>query len=92
MFQVKAGSLLAARAEDGLRLPSGQEDPLIAELTEMISADLRRAFVAARNRGVGRRGSEESNTGANVQENHSVRTDRAHVRFCTLSARWTGAV
>jgi hypothetical protein len=48
VFQVKAGYLLAARAEDGLPLPSGQEDPLIAELTETISADLRRAGLAER--------------------------------------------
>ena len=50
------------------------------------------AFVAARNRGVTRRGSEETNTPANVREIHSVRTDGARVRFCTLSARCTGAV
>ena len=48
VFQVKAGYLLAARAEDGLPLPSGQEDPLIAELTEMISADLRCAGLPER--------------------------------------------
>ncbi|MFZ3348335.1 MAG: hypothetical protein WA488_19915 [Mycobacterium sp.] len=48
VFQVKAGYLLAAHAEDGLPLPSGQEDPVIAELTEMISADLRCAGLPER--------------------------------------------
>ncbi|OBK33738.1 hypothetical protein A5658_12875 [Mycobacterium sp. 1245111.1] len=43
VFQIRAGYLLAARAEDGLPMPGGQEDPLFAELTELISADLRRA-------------------------------------------------
>ncbi|MGH3970643.1 MAG: hypothetical protein ACRDTV_21635, partial [Mycobacterium sp.] len=41
VFRIKAGYLLAARAEDGLELPSGQEDPLTAELAEMIYTDLR---------------------------------------------------
>ena len=48
VFQVKAGYLLAARAEDGLPLPSGQLDPLVAELTEMVSAELRNAGLPER--------------------------------------------
>ena len=48
VFQVKAGYLLAARTEDGLPLPSGQHDPLVAELTEMVSADQRNAGVPER--------------------------------------------
>jgi hypothetical protein len=48
VFQVKAGYLLAARTEDGLPLPSGQLDPLVAELTEMVSADLRNAGLPER--------------------------------------------
>ncbi|MGH3970392.1 MAG: hypothetical protein ACRDTV_20280 [Mycobacterium sp.] len=41
VFRIKAGYLLAARAEAGVALPSGQADPLTAELTQMVYADLR---------------------------------------------------
>jgi hypothetical protein len=41
VFQIKAGYLLSARAEDGLPVPSHQGDPLTAELAQMIYADLR---------------------------------------------------
>jgi hypothetical protein len=48
VFQVKAGYLLVARAEDGFPSPSGQEDPLVAELTEMVCDELRRAGLPER--------------------------------------------
>ena len=41
-FRIKAGYLLAARAEDGLTLPAHPEDPLTAELAQMIYSDLRK--------------------------------------------------
>jgi len=41
LFRIKAGYLLAARAEDGLALPSGPADPLTAQLAQMIYTDLR---------------------------------------------------
>ena len=40
-FRIKAGYLLAARAEDGLIPPAHHEDPLTAELAQMIYSDLR---------------------------------------------------
>lgn len=40
-FRIKAGYLLAARAEDGLMPPADQEDPATAELAQMIYRDLR---------------------------------------------------
>lgn len=40
-FRIKAGYLLAARAEDGLTPPAHREDPLTAELAQMIHHDLR---------------------------------------------------
>jgi hypothetical protein len=43
VFQVRAGYLLTARAEDGLPIPSGQDDPLVAQLARLISDDLQRA-------------------------------------------------
>lgn len=41
VFRIKAGYLLASRQEDHLRLPSHPEDPLAAELAQMIYRDLR---------------------------------------------------
>lgn len=41
VFQIKAGYLLAARVEDDLALPRGCDDPLFAELTAMVLADLK---------------------------------------------------
>ncbi|KUH91851.1 hypothetical protein AU187_04315 [Mycobacterium sp. IS-1556] len=41
-FRIKAGYLLAARAEDGLTPPAHPEDPLTAKYAEMIYSDLRR--------------------------------------------------
>lgn len=41
VFQIKAGYLLAARAEDGLALPQHRQDRLTAELVQMIRDDLR---------------------------------------------------
>jgi hypothetical protein len=41
-FRIKAGYLLAARAEDGLIPPAHHEDPLTAELAQMIYSDLRK--------------------------------------------------
>ena len=41
VFRIKAGYLLAARAEDGLALPTGQADPLTGELAQMVYRDLR---------------------------------------------------
>ncbi|QFS94757.1 hypothetical protein FIV07_28680 (plasmid) [Mycobacterium sp. THAF192] len=40
-FRIKAGYLTSARAEDGLALPARPEDPLTAELAQMIYRDLR---------------------------------------------------
>ncbi|MCH9731734.1 MAG: hypothetical protein K0U84_18990 [Actinomycetia bacterium] len=40
-FRIKAGYLTAARAEDGLPLPTHPADPLTAQLTQMIHRDLR---------------------------------------------------
>lgn len=40
-FRIKAGYLMAARAEDALQLPAHPEDPLTAELAAMIYRDLR---------------------------------------------------
>jgi hypothetical protein len=40
-FRIKAGWLLTARTEDGLALPTHRDDPQVAELTQMIRADLR---------------------------------------------------
>ena len=40
-FRIKAGYLLAARVEDSLALPAHREDPLTAELAQMIYSDLR---------------------------------------------------
>lgn len=41
VFRIKAGYLLAARAEDQLPLPSHRDDPLAATLAPLIYADLR---------------------------------------------------
>ncbi|MEN4464833.1 hypothetical protein VXE65_22715 [Mycolicibacterium conceptionense] len=41
VFRIKAGYLLAARAEEQLPLPSHREDPLAATLAPLILADLR---------------------------------------------------
>ena len=41
-FRIKAGYLLAARAEDGLKPPVHRKDPLTAELAQMIYSDLRK--------------------------------------------------
>ncbi|WP_238994852.1 hypothetical protein [Mycolicibacterium chubuense] len=40
-FRIKAGYLMAARAEDALDLPAHPEDPLTAEMAQMILRDLR---------------------------------------------------
>jgi hypothetical protein len=40
-FRIKAGYLLAARAEDDLTPPAHHEDPLTVELAQMIYSDLR---------------------------------------------------
>ncbi|BBY46871.1 hypothetical protein MARA_03010 (plasmid) [Mycolicibacterium arabiense] len=40
-FRIKAGYLTSARAEDGQPLPARPEDPLTAELAQMIYRDLR---------------------------------------------------
>lgn len=42
VFRIKAGYLLAARAEDQLALPADPDDPLAGELAQMIYRDLRR--------------------------------------------------
>lgn len=41
VFQIKAGYLLAARAEDGLPLPSRPDEALAAELAKLVYADLK---------------------------------------------------
>lgn len=41
VFRIKAGYLLAALHEDGLRLPAHPEEPLTAELADLIYTDLR---------------------------------------------------
>ena len=41
LFRIKAGYLIAARAEDQLVLPTGPLDPLAAQLAQMVYADLR---------------------------------------------------
>lgn len=41
VFRIKAGYLLAARAEDQLPLPREPRDPLAAELAQMVYQDLR---------------------------------------------------
>ncbi|MGO9103405.1 MAG: hypothetical protein ACLP9Y_29680 [Mycobacterium sp.] len=41
VFRIKAGYLLAARAEDGLALPTGPADPLTNQLAQMVYRDLR---------------------------------------------------
>ena len=41
LFRIKAGYLIAARAEDQLVLPSDRHDPLAAQLAQMVYADLR---------------------------------------------------
>ncbi|CQD24544.1 hypothetical protein BN1232_06253 [Mycobacterium lentiflavum] len=41
VFRIKAGYLLAARAEEGLPLPSGPQDPLTDQLAQMVYSDLR---------------------------------------------------
>jgi hypothetical protein len=41
LFRIKAGYLIAARAEDQLALPSDRHDPLAAQLAQMVYADLR---------------------------------------------------
>jgi hypothetical protein len=41
LFRIKAGYLLAARAEDKLALPRQASDPLAVELAEMVYQDLR---------------------------------------------------
>lgn len=48
VFQVRAGYLLTARTEDGLPIPSSQKDPLIAQLTKIITADLQRVGLPER--------------------------------------------
>jgi hypothetical protein len=40
-FRIKAGYLISARSEDGQPLPAHPEDPLTAELAQMIYRDLR---------------------------------------------------
>ncbi|MCA2304871.1 hypothetical protein JF770_14990 [Mycobacterium intracellulare] len=42
VFRIKAGYLLAARAEEGLPLPRGPQDPLTDQLAQMVYNDLRR--------------------------------------------------
>jgi hypothetical protein len=41
LFRIKAGYLIAARAEDQLVLPTDRHDPLAAQLAQMVYADLR---------------------------------------------------
>jgi hypothetical protein len=41
LFRIKAGYLIAARAEDQLVLPIDPHDPLAAQLAQMVYADLR---------------------------------------------------
>jgi hypothetical protein len=42
VFRIKAGYILAARAEDRLPLPGHRGDPLAEELAQMVYSDLRR--------------------------------------------------
>ncbi|MGY4646228.1 hypothetical protein [Mycobacterium sp. URHB0021] len=48
VFRIKAGYLLAARAEDQLPLPRQAHDPLTAELAQMVLQDLRDDGLPAR--------------------------------------------
>jgi hypothetical protein len=48
LFRIKAGYLLAARAEDQLPLPRQTGDPLAVELAEMVYQDLRDDGLPAR--------------------------------------------
>lgn len=48
LFRIKAGYLLAARAEDQLPLPQQARDPLAVELREMVYQDLRDDGLPAR--------------------------------------------
>lgn len=48
VFRIKAGYLLAARAEDELALPRQASDPLAVELAEMVYQDLRDDGLPAR--------------------------------------------
>lgn len=48
LFRIKAGYLLAARAEDQLALPRQASDPLAVELAEMVYQDLRDDGLPAR--------------------------------------------
>lgn len=48
LFRIKAGYLLAARAEDQLSLPRQGSDPLAVELAEMVYQDLRDDGLPAR--------------------------------------------
>lgn len=48
LFRIKAGYLLAARAEDQLPLPQQASDPLAVELAEMVYQDLRDDGLPAR--------------------------------------------
>jgi hypothetical protein len=41
LFRIKAGYLIAARAEDQLGLPTDRHDPLAVQLTQMVYQDLR---------------------------------------------------
>jgi hypothetical protein len=41
LFRIKAGYLIAARAEDRLGLPTDRHDPLAVQLTQMVYQDLR---------------------------------------------------
>ncbi|MGY4647677.1 hypothetical protein [Mycobacterium sp. URHB0021] len=41
LFRIKAGYLIAARVEDQLVLPTDQHDPLVAQLAQVVCADLR---------------------------------------------------
>lgn len=41
VFRIKAGYLLAARAEDAMALPHDPQEPLARELAQMVYGDLR---------------------------------------------------
>lgn len=47
VFRIKAGYLIAARAEDRLPPPRNHDDPLAADLAQMVYADLRADGLAA---------------------------------------------